>query len=871
MYRDPLDSMATSESSGELSITIEQAAFMEADVQQWLAELPSGFKLNRDPTTGYSSTSRHIDAHGPIDAEMNVSSTLLAQRCELAIIAHRLILKLYHIFLRQPRPNSSSIDPDTQSPSMSSRPPPPPHQALLGTITAAHAIISAAHVLHTASASSTATSSNSPTASLSMSRPPPTTTATATALFYSLSRAVFDASVVCAHAVITNPGAIWASVAQTDAEKGLGMLKASSSRSRSKSGLGAGEGEVWEGVIVVERLLAKITRGKYAEATASASPQAPSGSGSGSTRKTPGSSSTSPSSYPRVGKRKREDLKDKEAREARAEAQHPPAPSTFRLPFVGAEVSVEAGPTRTPTSRRPYPINTAVASLVASQGPSHSRNQSQPSSSIPSATVVEHSATATPSDATNRIASASVSKRSRGPALQRPMSDQSDTSTVSTASKASGKGKKAPYPSIGIRVREPKEKQAGSGVGVGINGAATGAGAGAESGTMGMPNSGLPQEFTMSFPGISNMGNMSTPTTTTHPSVHQPSSMDVYAAAAAQSQDHMMPEQEMNVPAEMVPPTSNGNLDMGAGTSMDAGAAPMNYYHLPMDAFPPSSTFGSMSSMAAMSGMTSMSSTAGMADMSSMGDMDMPNEYGEYGQQGQGSSPFSAAPAPGPSSHQYQSQHAPHAQHAQPAQHSQLSQHSQRGQHAQRPQQHAHNPGNMSVNVGAGHSFSNQPSPTSYGPPAPPQYYMSYGAPLPLNSNAGDGPTSASAYTQVFDMQSLPNMSNMQNMQDLRPGLVPKQEYPDQQQEYYAPPAVQNHAYGHAPAPGHAHAHAHGDAATAPPTAVSASVAAWGSRGVTPAAEYWGTPTTAYHAPHGPLGQGQGQGLHGSQAHDPRW
>ncbi|KZT63433.1 hypothetical protein DAEQUDRAFT_700148 [Daedalea quercina L-15889] len=174
-FRDPLG-----EDPNELSI--DQAALFEGDVTTFLAELPPTFRLELDrdwaePTVPMPSTP--------------AASALLAQKCELAILANRLILKLYLPFLKDSHTGSGK------------------HQAVLATLNAAHAIIYASCMLHGVWANT---------------RP-------AAFDFYDFSRALFDAAVVCAHAVIQQPGSILASEALKGVSCALDVLKVLGSES----------------------------------------------------------------------------------------------------------------------------------------------------------------------------------------------------------------------------------------------------------------------------------------------------------------------------------------------------------------------------------------------------------------------------------------------------------------------------------------------------------------------------------------------------------------------------------------------------------------------------------------------------------------
>ncbi|KAH9947847.1 fungal-specific transcription factor domain-containing protein [Amylocystis lapponica] len=153
-FRDPLD-------NDELSI--DQATAFEAEVASWLSELPPSFRLEMDH-----------DLSEPVPPLPSTSPLLLAQRCELAILANRLILKLYLPFLKEGKPF---------------------HQAVLGTINAAHLVIYASRMLHAVWRTACPAAFN----------------------FYDFGRTLFDAAVICAHAVIQQPTSILA----PEAMKGL--------------------------------------------------------------------------------------------------------------------------------------------------------------------------------------------------------------------------------------------------------------------------------------------------------------------------------------------------------------------------------------------------------------------------------------------------------------------------------------------------------------------------------------------------------------------------------------------------------------------------------------------------------------------------
>ena len=143
-----------------------------------MAELPETFRLDME-----------ADVAHPLASSPSTSPFLMAQRCELAITANRAILKLYMPFMKDPTSPTSSK---------------PSHQALTGTINAAHAIIHASKVLHTLWRDT---------------RP-------AAFDFYDYGRSLFDAAVVCAYAAIQQPKNILAAEATKGLSSALEVMRA---------------------------------------------------------------------------------------------------------------------------------------------------------------------------------------------------------------------------------------------------------------------------------------------------------------------------------------------------------------------------------------------------------------------------------------------------------------------------------------------------------------------------------------------------------------------------------------------------------------------------------------------------------------------
>ena len=219
LFKDPV-----SEASSEPSI--DEASSFEGEVSQFLYDLPDSFKLNIDTDLAAISASQTSNESS---TRPSSSACLVAQQCELTITSKRLVLKLYLPFLR---PN------DVNSHSSASR-----KQAQYGSIDAAHAIIKASRILHEL-----------------YKQPrgmPPKRPCPAIFDYYSFGQALFDAAVVCAHAVIQDPKAMWVELALQDLAGALEVMKdpmVSTGRGPLKGGVDSG---LSEPVRIVELLRAK--------------------------------------------------------------------------------------------------------------------------------------------------------------------------------------------------------------------------------------------------------------------------------------------------------------------------------------------------------------------------------------------------------------------------------------------------------------------------------------------------------------------------------------------------------------------------------------------------------------------------------------
>ena len=248
-FRDPLG--ANEDAPTELSI--DHAGTFEGEVSSFLQDLPSGFKLE----TGQDLTQPIV----PPPASGSSSPIRVAQKCELAILANRLVVKLYLPFLKEAAVTNR-----------------PSHQAVFGTISAAHNIICAARMLHGV---------------WGQTRP-------AVFDFYDFGRTLFDAAVVCAHAVVQEPASIVASEGMKSVACALDILRELGSSRIGVEGV-AGASSRSEAVKIVEMMKRKAEAAR---------------SGGGVMAGT---------------KRGHAEVED--------ETLAPSSSATFQLPFVGAAVS----------------------------------------------------------------------------------------------------------------------------------------------------------------------------------------------------------------------------------------------------------------------------------------------------------------------------------------------------------------------------------------------------------------------------------------------------------------------------------------------------------------------------------------------------
>lgn len=211
--------------------TLEQATSCANEIKQWLADLPFTFRMDVDSDCGAVQVPRSDGATLPTanaGDPINMSPVLMAQRCELAVTAQRLIMKVYIPFLRPSygHGNSTSY-----------------YQATVGTFTAAHAIVRSLRAL---------CSMWKQRPDLRGRRPMP-----ALFSFYSFSRALFDAAVACAHNVIKDPNSVWVHTAFEDVSYALEVLRDPMLNTARGPMRGGVEGGVPEAIRIVELLQRK--------------------------------------------------------------------------------------------------------------------------------------------------------------------------------------------------------------------------------------------------------------------------------------------------------------------------------------------------------------------------------------------------------------------------------------------------------------------------------------------------------------------------------------------------------------------------------------------------------------------------------------
>ncbi|KAF8336272.1 uncharacterized protein EI90DRAFT_154962 [Cantharellus anzutake] len=187
-----------------MEMWLEAAQDFESEVVTWLAELPPQFRFSPVPQ--------------PPDEPEN--PFVVAQRCEIAAVAHSLVMKAYSPLLKR----------------YPSRPyQPPSREAQLACVNAAHIIVQASQGIVKA---------------FGGSRP-------ASYVFYSFGRQIFAAAAVCANLVTHAPGAITAEPAMKDLATARELMRNPHVSDAKRHGLDSSALNPDKALRVVELLYAK--------------------------------------------------------------------------------------------------------------------------------------------------------------------------------------------------------------------------------------------------------------------------------------------------------------------------------------------------------------------------------------------------------------------------------------------------------------------------------------------------------------------------------------------------------------------------------------------------------------------------------------
>ncbi|KAK7021901.1 hypothetical protein VNI00_017190 [Paramarasmius palmivorus] len=431
------------------SYSIEQAASMEQDVKAWLDSLPKYYQVNAQASTSPSpspSPTGTRQATNPLEPPIAVledsaglssdsivasgeeDPVLAVQRCELAIVAHRLILRIYLPFLKR---NANG---------------PVLHQATLGSINAAHGVICACQMLWSVWEAERSKAGKPP------SSLPPSSLLPASCDFYPFARTVFDAAVVCSHAVIKQTLNIISKPALDDVDIGLGILRSVAGWTDDAEGEATWrqgikcdrQGIAGSEYIVPPSEAVKIVEGLREQAGGPSNPikgfnassgSKPQVSASHSHVNSVGSSSSASASDVQSPTLKRKHIDDENESELRRKSPGPPVMVSPLTSVTSAPAYVYPSiPPPCPDTYTPIHENHTPTTYTSGSGPLYSISaepDTYPAPPPPPAPVLSPGA--------------SLSSSQPSPTI---------SSDGSSSSKSSSKSKK---PSFGIRVRSPKD------------------------------------------------------------------------------------------------------------------------------------------------------------------------------------------------------------------------------------------------------------------------------------------------------------------------------------------------------------------------------------------------------------------------------
>lgn len=206
-------------------LSLEHASQCEAEIKQWLLDLPPAFRMGNEGMGEESC----IPPHSSMALSSNASHggtppTLLAQRLDILMTTHRLAMGLYLPCLRPQSSSSSQSDPHFNVIHETS---PKTHQARVGALTAAHGLLGAGkHFVELACARPDLVRRKDGLGlSLCCGLVTDVHSGFGRGVEMGYSKALFDASIVCATSALRDPGAVWARTAMEDAKMGLGLLR----------------------------------------------------------------------------------------------------------------------------------------------------------------------------------------------------------------------------------------------------------------------------------------------------------------------------------------------------------------------------------------------------------------------------------------------------------------------------------------------------------------------------------------------------------------------------------------------------------------------------------------------------------------------
>lgn len=206
-------------------LSLEHASQCEVEIKQWLSDLPPAFRMGNEGLGEESC----MPTHSSMTLSSNASHggtppTLLAQRLDILMTTHRLAMGLYLPSLRPHSSSSSQSDPHFNVRHEIS---PQTHQARVGALTVAHGLLRAGRFFIELACARPDLIRRKDGLGLSLccGLVCDVHSGFGRGVEMGYSKALFDASIVCATSALRDPGAVWARTAVEDAKMGLGLLR----------------------------------------------------------------------------------------------------------------------------------------------------------------------------------------------------------------------------------------------------------------------------------------------------------------------------------------------------------------------------------------------------------------------------------------------------------------------------------------------------------------------------------------------------------------------------------------------------------------------------------------------------------------------